>query len=407
MELIRLEAPSAAPDEGGILQSILRLSGPELNKLVEKVIDFVWANSIAQQAVMAVLVAGLIYIGRKVAAASPQVRKNCLRLSIAIFLLVFGYEYFFHIGAETFTAREYLPVTFLKSFNAGGLVLGVTWIVLPVLSFVLNHFRLALASFLCYAGYAVYNTADFTDINYADHAVHASIVVAVTLVVAWIVHPIWDYIHDLLPKPKPREERTEEERPRRPELAPQPVAAAVPLPAPLPSPPPVPAPAPPPDVLVPQLELVSGPATDESRRRDRIRLQIEMAYIMAAPQLGMRLPREAFNDLLSRYLGEHLPIEDVEENSRQLMLILQEHQKQAQSAAPAAPPALTSVAVLAPTPAPAVAPTAAALEVLLRRILEEQRQVGVVETETRFKNGEAGENGAGNHTASNGDVLQN
>jgi hypothetical protein len=107
---------------------------------------------------------------------------------------------------------------------------------------------------------------------------------------------------------------------------------------------------------------------------------------MATPHLGSRLPRQTFNELLDRYLGDQQPLEAVEDNSRQLLLFLQEHQQQAQAtAAPAAaPPTLTNVAVLASAPAPATSPAVTVLEELLRRILEEQQRAAAAPAEIPF-----------------------
>lgn len=378
-------------------------------------------------AILSVAVVILIFIGSKVVALSPNTRKAGLRLGLFAFAVFFGYEWFQGDRSSDATA----PVAALKAFNVGGFVLAATWIVLPVVSFVYTHLRLALAAFLGYIGYAVYKSEDLASVQaeFSSILLEALIAVAITLIVAWIVHPIWDYIRDLLPRPKPRparekdqeepEEEEAQERPRRRGRAeahvaePPPAPVPVPVPAPVvvaPLPPPVLAPVPVPvhmampmpvapapmDIIATDLELVSAPQTDEQRRRDRIRLQVEMAYVMSTPHLGTRLPREAFNELLQRYMGDHLPLEDVEENSRQLMIILQEHQKQTQAVpAPAPAPSLTSLAVLAPPPAPQYAipapapqtmavPAAAAvaIEELLRRILEEQRRTA--SSEARF-----------------------
>jgi hypothetical protein len=339
-----------------------------------------------------VVVLILIFVGSKVVWASPKVRRTGLRLSLVTFLLFLGFEWY---RADTLSKTELAEVA-LKAFNYAGFVLAVTWILLPVVSFVLEHMRLALAAFLGYGGYAIVTADNFSSDQLPDIGLRALVAVALTLIVAWIVHPIWDYIHDMLPRPKRRPKReddegyedTEEEQPaeregmpRRREAdesrpsEPAPVEGAV-LTARFPMP----------RVtasvdVVTELEIVSAPQTEDQRRRDRIRLQVEMAYVMATPQLGARLPREAFNELLTRYLGDHLPLEAVEENSRQLLLILQEQQKQSSPSVP--PTSVTSVAVVTP-PAASTGPATAALEELLRRVLEEQQRVTVIDGQSRF-----------------------
>jgi hypothetical protein len=291
---------------------------------------------------LAIIVCFLIFIGRKMVFASAEWRKNGLRAGIAVFLVVLGYEWW---RAEVF-GKEQLPLAALKAFNVGGLVLAGTWIVLPILSFVLSHFRLALAAFLGYAGYDLVTGGDFAVERFPDIALRGLVAVALVLLVAWIVHPIWDYIHALLPRPK---RRTVEEEDRIAAPAVETTASHRELP---------PTPPPPVNVVNTPLEVVPQtevPPTESQRRRDRIRLQVEMAYVMATPQLGSRLPREAFSELLQRYLGDHLPVEDIEENSRQLLQILQEQQKPGQ------------------TPQPTAPPSALLLEELLRRLVDEQK----------------------------------
>jgi hypothetical protein len=334
---------------------------PEIKAKLKAVRDLV---DMTPDGFLAVIVFLLIFIGRKMVSASPEWRKNGLRIGVAVFLLVIGYQWW---RAEVF-GKEQLPLAALKAFNAGGMVLAGVWIVLPILSFVLTHLRLALAAFFGYAGYDLIRTNDFSAEHLTEVAVWSVVTTTVVLFIAWLVDPIWDYIHAMLPRPKPRpngEEQpaaTENEasRPRRRREEPHLLPTAAP---------------PPIDVVSAQVDVVSTSLelipqtevslTEQQRRRGRIRLQVEMAYVMATPQLGSRLPRESFNQLLGRYLADHLPIEDVEENSRQLLLILQEQQKQV--------PGTQSAAALT---APTSAPTTFLLEELLRRVLDEQKQGG-------------------------------
>ena len=153
------------------------------------------------------------------------------------------------------------------------------------------------------------------------------------------LHPIWDFFRDLLPKPRSKDE-AEEPRPgrrgrrRRAEtrkLEPEVTVLSNP-PAPTVVIPPVAAP--PAPVCAETAPLAPSPLhADAQRRRDRTRLQIEMAYVLALPQIGDRFPRTKFDDFVRRYLGDHLQPDDMEENARQLQEILQEHQRQAQEPA--------------------------------------------------------------------------
>src|SRR5262249_35622872 len=48
----------------------------------------------------------------------------------------------------------------------------------------------------------------------------------------------------------------------------------------------------------------------------------ELTYVMAMPDIANQFPRDMFENWMQRYLGDHLPPEDVEENSRQLQMII-------------------------------------------------------------------------------------
>jgi hypothetical protein len=69
---------------------------------------------------------------------------------------------------------------------------------------------------------------------------------------------------------------------------------------------------------------------ESQRRRDRVRMQLELAYLQAMPSISAWLPRHLFDDFLRRHLADTLSPEDVEENSRQLLLVIQRHQEQVQ-----------------------------------------------------------------------------
>lgn len=304
---------------------------------------------------VALLIIVLVYIGSKVVSGQPGLRTLGMRLAAVAALLFGGYAYYESRKVE---APDYLTIT-LKTFNAGGVVLALTWITLPVLNFVYNHLRLALAAFLGYSVYALVSSGTFELDSLPWIGARALIAVALTLVVAWILHPIWDFIKELLPKPATKPAPASEPvvvasavvsqaSPAAPAPVLPPAPALVSMPAPV-----VTAVQPPEPGLVRWQPRPAGdetpPAPETQRRRDKIRLKIELAYAMALPTISHRLPRPVFDDFVRRYLSDHLPPEDVEENGRQLEMLLQQHQQ---------------------NEAEGVQP----LEDLLRRLLDEQKR---------------------------------
>jgi hypothetical protein len=321
---------------------------------------------------LALLVVIFGYLGSKMVSGQPALRALGLRLGAVAFLLYGGYAYY---EAGSAQPRDYLSIG-LRAFNAGAGVLAFTWITLPIFTFVYNHLRLALAAFLGYGVYAIIRDGGFDSDQLPLIAAQGTIAVALTLVAAWIVHPIWDFIKEMLPKP-----------PVRPEVAALPPA---PQPAPIP-PPPLPPPLPPalpPEytawqnrLVVPQPKpeppamqhppalTVSPLELETQRRRDKIRLRIELAYLMAMPAIAHRFPRPVFDDFVHRYLGDHLPADDVEENGRQLEMILHEHQRQAQLAQES-----RSLLILQEHQQHASPQQGRPLEDLLRNLLEEHKR---------------------------------
>jgi hypothetical protein len=59
-------------------------------------------------------------------------------------------------------------------------------------------------------------------------------------------------------------------------------------------------------------------------------MQLEMAYLQAMPGIGTWMPRPVFDDFLRRHLADHLPVKDVEDNARQLLAVVRQHQEQVQ-----------------------------------------------------------------------------
>ncbi|MBL8792965.1 MAG: hypothetical protein JNM56_03605 [Planctomycetia bacterium] len=326
---------------------------------------------------VALLVVILGYLGSKMVSGQPTLRALGLRLALVAFLLYGGYAYYDTAGTEP---RDYLTIG-LRAFNAGAGVLAFTWITLPILTFVYNHLRLALAAFLGYGVYAIIRNGSFDTEQLPWIAAQGMIAVALTLIAAWIVHPIWDFIKELLPKPAVAPQPA---APPPAPVAPAQIVSPQIVPPPAPLPPPLPPALPPdythwqqhrlvqslppePPVQHPPAIAVSPLEMETQRRRDKIRLRIELAYLMAMPAIASRFPRPVFDDFVHRYLGDHLPADDVEENGRQLEMILHEHQRQAQQAQ-------ESRSLLILQEHQQHVPQARPLEDMLRNLLEEHKR---------------------------------
>ncbi|GIW81433.1 MAG: hypothetical protein KatS3mg105_3240 [Gemmatales bacterium] len=304
---------------------------------------------------LAVVIAILVFIGSKMVSGQPGLKRLGLRLGAAIALIYGGYLYFY-LGAAQAESPWFLA---LRSLNAGGGVLAFTWIVLPVLNFVFNHLRLALAAFLGYTGYEIVLAGGFDQEQFPNIALRGLGAVALTLIVAWIVHPIWDYLRGILPEPRRNNEETQSQRSERfrralrrarrqrarrhdrdvpTRLSTSPSSAEE-------------------DDLDDEwltVRSASSEALEERRRREKARFKLELFYLSVSPDIGHRFTRAMFDDFLNRYMGDHLPVEDVEDNARQLYTILQQQQQQCRQAAGA---------------------TTGSLEELGRWFLEEQRRL--------------------------------
>lgn len=298
---------------------------------------------------LAAVVALLIYIGSKTVSGQPGLRALGLRLGVATFLLYGGYAYYFAATPE----NESLAWLALRAANVGGAVLAVTWITLPVISFICSHFRIALAAFLGYCGYAVITADSFDTEQLPGIALRGLVVVALTLVVAWIVQPVLEFFRDLLPRPTKDDEKSSGfqrklRRTRRDRTMMRQPADTIKSEH---------------QDLVDPVELAESMLQAEAqRRRDKARLNIELAYAMAMPDIAARLPRPAFDELLQRFLGDQVVADDIDENLGQLQLILQQHHK------PARPePEFTD------------------LEDLGRWFLEEQSRIQVLVIDQHFK----------------------
>jgi hypothetical protein len=287
------------------------------------------------------LVVGLLLLlGIKMASGQRHLQRWGLLLAGALFVVHLGYSCF----QADWPGGEALGILALRSAIAAGGALAGLWIVCPVLSFAYRYLRLAVAGFLIYGGYALC-TAEQIDLDHLRLiGVRSLGVSALTMVVAWILQPVWEVLRRFLPTPSPRAEpvppREVKAEPAREPPAPQPSASRG-----TPASPPTPLAAPPQPAAIqaPMFQAHTVRMTSESvpssaevnrsstgeprRRRDRVRLQVEMVYVLVQPQVGSAFPRSLFEEFLNRYLGDHLPPEEVEENGRQLLMLLENQQR--------------------------------------------------------------------------------
>ena len=81
-------------------------------------------------------------------------------------------------------------------------------------------------------------------------------------------------------------------------------------------------------------EIASNEQMEQRRRREKARLKLDLFYLSAGPEIGDRISRTMFDDFMHRYMGDHLPVTDIEDHARQLYAILQQQQQQAQQSSP-------------------------------------------------------------------------
>ena len=271
----------------------------------------------------------LTLLGSRMSAPFPSLRSWGLRIAAATVLLYLGYAYFTN---GPFTAEEW-PRVLLRGVNAAGFVLAPLWIVFPVLLFVYTRLRLALAAFLAYVAYAWVSGEPLDAENFSRVLIQASIASGLTLIVAWILQPITDFIaKHFLPAPK---QQTAQQQVAPQPIAPQPSHALVPVPQP--QAPAAPSPtadhsanlrAEAAEILQArkmQLHNASEQQADDKRRRQKARFKAELSYTLHEKTLGKLFPRKMFEEFLNRYLGDHLEPAVVEENAVELDSILLQH----------------------------------------------------------------------------------
>lgn len=260
------------------------------------------------------VVAVLVCLGHKLSSGHRHLYGWGLRAGLAAFLGYGGYGLWQAGGFD----RSLLPHLAARSAIVGGAALAFVWIFFPIVLFFVRYFRLGLAGFLIYGGVVLTASASIEEQDFAELALRGGLVGLLVMLVAWILQPFLDLVaprwlgrRQEENRPAPREgsvARTREERRRNRKQArieAQQAAREVRSPA-----------ADDPDLL---LEMRC--------RRDKARMVVEMTYVTAEADVRHLIPREILESWMQRYLGDHLPPEEVEENSRQLLAVFQQQQQ--------------------------------------------------------------------------------
>lgn len=344
---------------------------------------------------IAVIVLFLVLLGSRMVAGQSKLQSLGLRLAAAAFLIYCGWG-FYQVGSFD---SEHWPGIALRGANAAGTVLAMTWIVLPILAFLYEHIRLALSAFLGWSGYEIYRggTIHLSWEQLRDIALRAALIMLLALIVAWILSPIIELVKSFLPKP-PKKKKDEEEtdkgeedeeedeaerKPRREKHRRRRRVVIVERREPEATVPP------PQSVAQVTVNTVAetpvARLSDEShRRRELVRMRAELSYLMAARDLGSRFTREMFDDFRHRYLGDHLPAEEVEQNGRQFQELLQQ-----KAAAAHEPPRLLGQTIVVDQHANGSdlirTPEVSDLEGLSRWFAEEQQRIHGLTVEPQVK----------------------
>lgn len=279
---------------------------------------------------LGLIVTALVLLGSRMISGENKIRGWGLRIALGTFLLFGGYKCY--QAGITGYSKQALDIG-LRSVCVAGGVLAFTWIVVPIASFILKHARIALAAFLLYGGWLAITKTDQWEQRWPWFMAQALVAAGLALLVAWITEPFWSYfVKNWLPVRKP-------ERIRGATLIDEPFESAmgqevvVPLnlePRPtrrratmLASP----------RELLPETseaEMEALRHREAQRRREKVRLQLELAYVQAAPKISSWFSRQMFDDFVQRYLNDNLPPEDVEENGIQLHATIQKHLEESQ-----------------------------------------------------------------------------
>jgi hypothetical protein len=263
----------------------------------------------ADQWLLGIVVVALVFLGHKMASGHAVAYGWGLRLAALTFLGYGGYAAFQAEDLEQALTFAVLS----RPAIAAGIVLGASWILLPILLFVYRNFLFGVAGFGGYAGYALFTVDSLDSEALPWLAARGGAVAGLAMVVAWILRPIWEFAAARWPAHSA------------PALATAPAA-----------PPASPAPAPA-ATLVEQAAAVEAalrlsrrerkrtrmdqaqtppPDIEGRRRRNKARLDAELTYLLASDRLGGHFPRQLFDRWMVQYLGDDLSPEEVEENSR-------------------------------------------------------------------------------------------
>lgn len=268
----------------------------------------------------------LICLGHKMAVGKRSFYVLGIRLGVFGFLVNATYVIIRNGGTEGLA----WPTLISRSGLLAGAVVAATWITLPIVVFVYWYFRFGLTAFVVYGGYGLITAEAIDRETLPGIAWRGLFVAGLAMIVAWIVQPLWDI---LMPRrkvepPAPKaaaepaaetkkeeaksddtqdkdEDRRERRRWRRLMLM----------------------------VTKPASQLSFFQPDDSRRRRDKARLTAELSYVMAMPEIELHFPRDMFESWVNRYLGDHLPAEEVEENSLHLQMIIAKQQKRQQGSA--------------------------------------------------------------------------
>jgi len=254
-----------------------------------------WFNH-ANLYVLGASVLALVCLGHKLAIMHRAVYGWGLRLGALAFLVFGGWSAVHSGGISQLNSAQVARAAIL-----GGAVLAVCWIFLPFVTFVYTYFRFGLAGLLAYGAYAL-ATADVADEEaMLGIGIRAVAVAGLAMVFAWIFKPVWEVAISLLPTRKVKDTPPIEARPKPGLPTWGDLEAARQSPA--------------------VLEAIALPVEGEDRRRrDKARLAVEVTYLLIAPELAERLSRATLDLWMQRYLGDHLSPDEVEENSKLLLL---------------------------------------------------------------------------------------
>src|SRR5262245_17388890 len=165
----------------------------DLGARARAVLDFI---DNADPCFLGLVAALLVFLGSRMVAGQPAVQGWGLRLAVVAFLVYGGYAWF---SANPDAPRPLGPLA-LRSACVAAFVLALSWIVLPVLSFVHGHLRLAVAVFLVYCACALVAAGEYDPEQLPGIALRGLLASALALVIAWVLAPVWGFLKNFLPE---------------------------------------------------------------------------------------------------------------------------------------------------------------------------------------------------------------